>query len=279
MDNKTLNYLNSKMWYRLIKVIFLGVFVLVEIVSVFAVYDENRTVQTETQVVTCNYGNKNMFVPQMKGIYISDYDLRNGISSIPDYGKEQIRQACGVSQIEIQKLITDTLNNSNTPALFSVGKGTTTHGSTPRAIVYSLLDILVIALVFEVVRRAFYYIVLGSLRPQKIGNKPKVEKVFNNTENKQPQENKPKEKFKMTFANSWWQWIVALVVMVPIRGILAFISLLIVSLFNLPDSESLGKDLASIVNIASLLIAIWMAFKLSRQTWEKKQKKLLNSLK
>jgi len=161
--------LNKQPWYRFIKVVYLSVFALTIIVSVFVVYDENKSKWFDDYIITCQYGNKTVFSAQKEeSIYLNDYDLKNGISSIPDHTKEKIQKVCGISQEEIQNMIAATLKKDGfVPALFRVEKGTIEINSKIKAIGYSLLDILIVALIFEILRRIFYYIILGSLRPQK----------------------------------------------------------------------------------------------------------------
>ena len=55
MDNKNIAYLNSKVWYRLVKVLFIGLFVFVFSVYNFAVFSGGiRTLDLEKTLVTCN---------------------------------------------------------------------------------------------------------------------------------------------------------------------------------------------------------------------------------
>lgn len=54
-----------------------------------------------------------------------------------------------------------------THPLFTITKEEVTTGGPFVIAGYSLLAILIIALVFEIMRRVFYYVVLGGFRPEK----------------------------------------------------------------------------------------------------------------
>ena len=74
-------------------------------------------------------------------------------------------------------------------------------------------------------------------------------------------------KFKMTFSNSWWQCLVALLLYYPARAVVIFP--LVFSHIGLSD-----KDISSFANIIGLVFVIWFAHRLSYSTWKKKQKRL-----
>lgn len=84
MENKTISYLNSRTWYRLLKVIFCF-FVLLSIVifngliisSGVKKLDNNKT------LITCTYGEKQIFTPKQVNIGLSTYQFQNGF----DYKK------------------------------------------------------------------------------------------------------------------------------------------------------------------------------------------------
>ena len=98
METKTISYLNGKVWYRFLKVIFIVAFFIVLLISNFS-------------IIGGSYGNNGVLLgPPLDSLWIL----------IPLNG--------------IELLI---INN------------------------------LLILLIFEFIRRAFYYIVLGKLRPKK----------------------------------------------------------------------------------------------------------------
>jgi hypothetical protein len=103
MENKTISYLNSRAWYRLLKVVYVFAFLLVSSGSVAIINELHGTRQIDDYRVVCNYGNRMNFLAHTdKSIYLSDYELRNGLTDIPDYEKESLQTACGISKAEIQ---------------------------------------------------------------------------------------------------------------------------------------------------------------------------------
>jgi len=71
-------------------------------------------------------------------------------------------------------------------------------------------------------------------------------------------------KFKMTFKNSWWQCLVALLVSwLIVRTVV--ISILVFSHVGLGD-----EDISSAGAIVALIFAVWFARYLARKTWQKK---------
>lgn len=169
MGKNTIAYLVSKVWYRFIKVVFLLIFILAVILGCCLSYDSYRTRQVDDYLVTCQYGNKTSFAAwDEKGIYLSDYDLTNGLSSIPDGTKAKIMKSCEISEAEIDNFVSVLQENDGfVPDLYRISKTKIEKGGTARIVEYSLIYIFIISLVFEVIRRAFYYIALGTIRPKK----------------------------------------------------------------------------------------------------------------
>jgi hypothetical protein len=166
---KTISELNSKIWYRFLKVIFVLAFIVVSLITVFIVYDSNKSKWVNDYIVTCNFGDKTTFAAwNEKSILLTDYDLRNYISDIPDYKKEAIQKACGITQQDLNNLFDSiTQGIDKEQKLFDVKKANVEIGNILKAILFSLLSLVPVIIIFEIIKRAFYYIVLGSLRPPK----------------------------------------------------------------------------------------------------------------
>jgi len=166
---KTINELNEKIWYRLIKVIFAIIFLCVSLFVVIGIYNQYKSRETDDYTVTCNYGNRNEFEAiNDKQILITDFDLKNGISSISDYKKELIQKACAISDQELKVKFDAILNKTDDgKSLFDVRKSKVNVGSNLKATVYSLFGLAIVLAIFEVLKRVFYYIILGTPRPKK----------------------------------------------------------------------------------------------------------------
>jgi len=78
--------------------------------------------------------------------------------------------------------------------------------------------------------------------------------------------------FKMTFKNSFWQCCVALLCFKPIQLILAIV-LVVTATSIFGDSSELSQDLINFSNIVALILVVWLARYLAKQSWLRKQKK------
>jgi hypothetical protein len=165
---KTISYLNSKAWYRLMKVIYLFIFAASTVISVVIVYGNNTTNKIDDYLVVCNYGNRiSYYARKDKNIYFDEYDLRENKASFANYQNLDIRQACGITNEEAQAWVREIVQGSSSATLYTITKTQIFEGGVANAASYSLLDILIITLIFEIFRRIFYYIVLGKIAPRK----------------------------------------------------------------------------------------------------------------
>lgn len=146
------------------------VFLLTSLVAIAINYDSHKARQVEDYRVVCNYGSKTNFLAREdEGIYLVYYNLRNGLANIPDHVKESLQAACGITEAELKGVFDAVLYDPTnpSPALFTITEEHFTRGGLAEVAGYSFLSVFVIALVFEIMRRIFYYIALGSLRPAK----------------------------------------------------------------------------------------------------------------
>ena len=82
------------------------------------------------------------------------------------------------------------------------------------------------------------------------------------------------EKFKMTFKNSWWQYLVAILLFKPIVIVLEIIVLYILASLNLSLNTDLQIDIRNAIYVLSLAIIIFLARHLAYQSWKRRQLKL-----
>lgn len=217
---KTIKELNIRWWYRLIKSVYLISFVCVAALGVFLTYEAYKPYETGDFIVVCNVGNKDTFLAwKDKQIYLSPYDLQDGLASLTDYERTELQNACGyqfnplslpaaltpatesagltlqqLQEMGVQTQMTQSPQSSSVsaasffgnggvflkppkstgnltitgiPPLYTITPTETTTGNTTDAILYSILALTIIAAVFELIRHIFYYIVLGSLRPER----------------------------------------------------------------------------------------------------------------
>lgn len=168
---KTISELNSRWWYRLIKVLFLLLLVLIFLFSFAVVYTTYHVRNVSDYLVTCDYGNKKTFdAYKDAGIQILSFNLDGPatVGSLNDYEREAIQKACGITSSEAVQMLRNSLSgNSGIPSLFVIQPTTVTEGSTLSVVLFSALSLLIILITFEFIRRMFYYIVLGKIRPPK----------------------------------------------------------------------------------------------------------------
>lgn len=185
---KTKSDLNSKWWYRLIKVVYAGFFLICIITSVAIVIDENHPRQVSDYAVNCvaTYTNhKNYFAQKDLSIYLFPYGSQTVYDSLSKSDKTAIRNACDISDKEAseatsqamayidqqdkigttKEAIQSYIDENLRP--YTISPTMRTEGSYTSVVLYALLSIIIVLMAAEVVRRIFYYIVLGTLRPTK----------------------------------------------------------------------------------------------------------------
>ena len=169
---KTIADLNNKWWYRLIKVIFIVVFIAVEIGAADSVYQNFKPYEEADYLVSCNYGNKAEFIAYKdREIFISIYDFDANGNLEPDYLREKIKNACGISKVEMNKIIDGVVKkikageDAPTIKLFEIKVTTYTKNSWVGLAAFLLMSAIAAAGIFEFIRQVFYYVVLGSFRP------------------------------------------------------------------------------------------------------------------
>lgn len=220
MENKTLSHLNSKVWYRLLKVIFIVAFFIVLAAYNFIIFssgirqlDQNRT------TIKCNVFGNASFSPASINISIDPSYFSNGqfnyigfFHGYNDYETMAILKRCGnftpvvanadsYDEQELQDIIydngftgitnwtpqqVDTINTAfeiyqqrtkdsfegdNQKAQY-LDFSSTMFEVQPVFAYNQFLELFVIGnllilLVFEAMRRIFYYVILGSLGPAK----------------------------------------------------------------------------------------------------------------
>lgn len=166
---QTISELNKKIWYRFIKVIFILIITISSGLAVYINFDAVGSYQDDHRI-TCNYGNKTNFLAYKdKNIYLSlDYYL-HGLVGLSDNTKEKIQSICEISQEELTaKLDRIFKGNDNSKRLFDITKEKVITNTYWTAIIWSIISVLIILLIFEIIKRAFYYIVLGKIKPPKI---------------------------------------------------------------------------------------------------------------
>lgn len=213
---KTINELNSKAWYRLLKIVYGLLFLLILVVfNWIIVSDGIKSIDNNKTAISCTYGDKKILTPQQIGIELSNYQFRDGFNyknffeGYNDYAIKTIFKNCyqstnddvdvfaaqrvyevwGNDRLSIKKedrpplteaekkyldetipkIENSYINSDKTKyldysiKLFEI-QPVYTYG---KFLKYFIFGNLLILFLFEILRRAFYYVVLGSIRPQK----------------------------------------------------------------------------------------------------------------
>ncbi len=170
---KDLNYLNSKWWYRLIKVVYFFLFLIILITPLVEIVEDNLS----------KYDNKNSYIKcaNNKIFFLEENNFpSDGFVSI-----EKVESLCfdGVKKIinnksnfldgfqTYEEQIISQTENSGKYTLVSVY----TNIKWFKIFYLSFFSSITIIAFFELVRRLFYYIFLGSFLPEK----PKKYLFFN----------------------------------------------------------------------------------------------------
>jgi hypothetical protein len=253
MKNKTVSYLNSKTWYRFVKVLFVIGFFIILAGFNFIVFSQGvKTIDQSQTTIYCTLGIKKVFTAQSKNINLNSSDFTDGQfnyqKSFQDdnYTVENIINGCYPKKLTVnedvydfQKIV-ELLNKYGATDYSTVGsEGTVNYLNaltseqqkslnadyatykqetsnlfgnekipyldfsfqmfdvTP-AYTYNpflewfLIGNLVILFIFEVIRRIFYYIVLGTLWPRK----DNVKEIEESIEIEEESPAKPRKLFK-----------------------------------------------------------------------------------
>lgn len=204
MENKTISYLNSRVWYRLLKVTFVVGFLIVLGGFNFVFFgtakklplDQSRT------IIQCNFNNYKSFSPASIGLYLENLDMywiRDYMSYENNSKIHKITDQCaGILKIsDLSPGSFKVISQPNTSASgssdfsnlsfrdkikpvsngFDFSKGIPVENNNlfdikpvfiyGSFVKYFFAGNLLILLVFEFLLRAFYYIVLGTIRPKK----------------------------------------------------------------------------------------------------------------
>lgn len=179
MENKTISYLNSKAWYRFLKVIFVVMFLIVlmgfnsiifsdgikklDLTKSTIICNADETLGTEKHQITFEDVDKYFIVKEF-----DNYNYYNFIKTWKDDALAIVNK-CNEGSKWHPRLI-DFGPNINPPE-FEINP----VYSYITFVEYFIVGNLIVLFIFEAIRKAFYYVVLGSLKPAKKEMKEKTE--------------------------------------------------------------------------------------------------------
>ena len=170
---KTISGLNSRSWYRLLKVLYVGVFLVVVLFGLLLIFDSNQletTVDNARTTIECDYPVQHNITAADGGVYFMPSDFTDG--EYNNFNKNaEIQDACGMTDY-VNNLISRAGNlqlgtNGFPSHLFPVDPVFDSEGGWSYILGYSLLFIVIVVAISEGLRRVFYYVVLGSFKPHK----------------------------------------------------------------------------------------------------------------
>lgn len=212
-EEKTISYLNSKAWYRLIKVIYILVFITALISFNLFLYSINglKTVDQDKTQIQCNIGDRKTFTSKSINLNLDKSDFKNDKFDYEqffrNYNDFEIKNILKECSPESAKNLIDSLDvfriqriyeitgikgaekeydkdylNSETQKITSGYKTSDEKANYldfsvkffdikpvftyNEFIKYFLIGNLIMLLIFEGIKRIFYYIVLGSIKPK-----------------------------------------------------------------------------------------------------------------
>lgn len=154
---KTIKWLNEHWWYRLVKVSYIGFVILCSVIAVVGMWGTHEpTFDKDNSYVLCDDERK---------FFLNKYGMYSDYVSISD--DRNFRTWCATEMVEVDgvnkfKLISGPVPETKNYEL--VAKYIAPNWF--RTIKYSLLSLIGVLIVAELGRRAFYYVVLGSVRPK-----------------------------------------------------------------------------------------------------------------
>lgn len=152
----TLEKLKSKIWYRLVKVVFISFILLIITLSLYIIYEDYHEVSMSDHNIVCELGNEGTYSAYYSGIKIS-FD-----NKVERYDRDKVNQLCEFSDDFSKLLIKENLSLG-----YSVVESTRVAGDNYKMVYFSMVSILIIVSLAEIGRRIFYYIVLGKFNPKK----------------------------------------------------------------------------------------------------------------
>jgi len=151
---KTISELNSKIWYRALKVIYVLIFIPIFLIPILlTIASEGPQFDNEKSYIECD-DEKTFDDEALK---------KNGVDIPLKFASYLIPQS--VNDLKIKRMCSES-------SFAPIGKNYSlisvyTKRNWFKTIGISILSIVATILLFELIKRIFYYIVLGSFKPQK----------------------------------------------------------------------------------------------------------------
>lgn len=158
MEEKTLDTLNNKAWYRLIKVLFIFLYIIIlALVIKLNVDDEKprQVLDSYNTTISCR-GGTTYKAGESGIVFSSESDLS---------WKNRLKEFCMSSKLLPNEYIKplDYVNQN-----YDINFAHKEVGSWGGALLNAFFAAFVFVFIFEIIRRAFYYVILGKIFPKKL---------------------------------------------------------------------------------------------------------------
>ena len=161
MKNNTIAYLNTKIWYRFLKIIYIFVFISALIYALNEAIEEYsplEVIDSDKSLIICDSGDIYTFNEVRN---VSDDREMRWLCLDP---AEKIRIEQSFSGV-YQRFLRE--KGCFIPVNYKIKTTHKTIGGWHLVFGYSIFWALIICAVSEIIKRAFYYIVLGKINPSK----------------------------------------------------------------------------------------------------------------
>jgi hypothetical protein len=178
---KTVSELNSKWWYRLVKVAYVICFLLITTLIIEDTIDDKRPYQTidldNSFMVCTNFVNQRLGTFSYTRLGVSQSGINYSPASdvvsikcnIPEY-KDDLNTVNTEGYTQLALLRNNSEWIKEIRGSYRLEETEKTVGSWLNVTLFVFLQIFGVAIVFEIVRRITYYIILGTIKPKKLNH-------------------------------------------------------------------------------------------------------------
>jgi hypothetical protein len=170
---KTISELNAKWWYRLLKVTFVIAYIATLLTILPEVNDELQPfsiIDTQNSTLTCLSGNNKTYKNYSSESYLTVETIKTLCGLDESTNAETVSSSTDSVDVK-QKYRNEIIRYRDNDAMIrnqvSFNDAYLKVGSNLELILGLLGTFVGVTITFELIRRIFYYIVLGSIRPKK----------------------------------------------------------------------------------------------------------------
>jgi len=163
---KTIRDLNNTAWFRALKVVYISLLVGITSFVILTAYFEGEfeTLDIANRKIVCQYGNEKTFL--VRDVFDEGEMSSRNYYQLPDAQSQRILELCEIEDVVVEAMKTE-LGAKIVGEYGMRPIGYSIEDTYKTRYDYLVLTFVIITGTFELLRRAFYYVVLGSIRPKK----------------------------------------------------------------------------------------------------------------